>query len=312
MKIKPEIFLLNNKHIDYEKILVCGTDEAFISFVSEHIIDYFIKKNYFVERSGNKKDGLIGDLFSDKKILYVLNDYSEKNNKQESKSFDELPESLLITSSNNKNINKVKAQFTRSDKHLVLECYPLNRSGKEAVLRNFIEKNNLEFSGDVFWYILENLDNEYVLFIKKLEMLSLFSKNVKDIADVERAITVENKIDISKIFFQIFKKNNVLVKIFNKNIFSQSDLYMLINNIKGHLNIISASSNKLEAIEKFPKYLFNERDIFIKIFNSLDKNKIAMIYKNILKAETLIRKNSDLYNAIGLRFLLNIKKIIIS
>ena len=140
MKIKPEIFLLNKKDINYEKILVCGTDEAFISFVSENIIDHFVKKNYFVERSGNKKDGLIGDLFSDKKILYVLNDYSEKNNKQESKSFDELPESLLITSSNNKNINKVKAQFTRSDKHLVLECYPLNRSGKEAVLRNFIEK----------------------------------------------------------------------------------------------------------------------------------------------------------------------------
>ena len=58
------------------------------------------------------------------------------------------------------------------------------------------------------------------LFVKKLEMLSLYSKNIKNIADVENAITIESKIDISKIFFQIFKKNNVLIKIFNKNIVS--------------------------------------------------------------------------------------------
>jgi len=253
---------------------------------------------------------LIGDLFSDKKILYVLGDYSEKKN--ELKKIDEIPETVLISSPNNKNINKLKAQFSRSEKNLVLECYPLNRKSKEVVLRNYIETNSLDFSSDVFWYILENLDNEYVLFVKKLEMLSLYSKNIKNIADVENAITIESKIDISKIFFQIFKKNNVLIKIFNKNIFSQNDLYMLINNIKNHLNIISTSSNTPEALEKFPKYLFNEKDVFIKIFNSLDKYKINMLYKSILRAEVLIRKNSDLFSVIGLRFLLNIKKIITS
>jgi len=310
MKIKPEIFLLKNQDINYKKILICGLDEAFISHMSEYIINYFIKKNYFIERSGLKKEGLMGDLFSDKKILYVLSDYSEK--KDGSEQVSELPESVLISSSNNQKINKVKAQFTRSENCLVLECYSLNRNSKETVLRKYIETNNLEFSSEVFWYILENLDNEYVLFIKKLELLSLFGKNIKYISDVEKAIAIENKIDINKIFFQIFKKNNILVPIFNRNIFSQSDLYMLINNIKSHLNIISGSSNKLEAIEKLPKYLFKEKDIFLKIFNSLDQKKIKMIYKSILKAEKLTRKNSDLYSLIGLRFLLNIKKIITS
>ena len=310
MKIKPEIFLLKNEDINYNKILICGLDEGFINFVSEYVINYFVKNNYFIEKSGFKKEGLIGDLFSDKKILYVLGDYSEKKNKL--KNTDELPETVLISALNNKNINKLKAQFSRSEKNLVLECYPLNRKSKEVVLRNYIETNDLDFSSDVFWYILENLDNEYVLFVKKLEMLSLYSKNIKNIADVENAITIESKIDISKIFFQIFKKNNILIKIFNKNIFSQNDLYMLINNIKNHLNIISTSSNTPEALEKFPKYLFNEKDVFIKIFNSLDKYKINMLYKSILRAEVLIRKNSDLFSVIGLRFLLNIKKIITS
>ncbi len=233
MKIKPEIFLLKNQDINYKKILICGLDEAFISHMSEYIINYFIKKNYFIERSGLKKEGLMGDLFSDKKILYVLSDYSEK--KDGSEQVSELPESVLISSSNNQKINKVKAQFTRSENCLVLECYSLNRNSKETVLRKYIETNNLEFSSEVFWYILENLDNEYVLFIKKLELLSLFGKNIKYISDVEKAIAIENKIDINKIFFQIFKKNNILVPIFNRNIFSQSDLYMLINNIRAIL-----------------------------------------------------------------------------
>ena len=104
----------------------------------------------------------------------------------------------------------------------------------------------------------------------------------------------------------------MLVKIFNSNIFSHGDFYVFLNTLKIYLNIISESKNKQDALIKFPRYLFNEKDIFLKVYDSLDKKKIIKIYNNIFKAEKIIRKNAGLYNMIGLRFLINTKQIITS
>ena len=87
---------------------------------------------------------------------------------------------------------------------------------------------------------------------------------------------------------------------------------MLLGYLKFYLEIISGSSNKEEALAKFPRYLFNEKDVFIKIYNQMNQLKTNEVYKNILKVEKTIRKQSGLFLNVGLRFLLNTKKIIIS
>jgi hypothetical protein len=179
------------------------------------------------------------------------------------------------------------------------------------VLRNFVEKNNMQVSNDIFWYILENFENEYVFFIKQLQTISFIGK-INSFKDLEKAVFLENKIEINKIFFHIFKKNNTIVKIFNNNIHSQNDFNILLSSTKLYLGLIINSSNKEGALALFPKYLFNEREVFLKIYNLLNKKKMAQIYRNILKAEELTRKNSSLYSAIGFRFLVNTKKIITS
>ena len=74
--------------------------------------------------------------------------------------------------------------------------------------------------------------------------------------------------------------------------------------------MISESSNIDEAVSKFPKYLFAEKNVYIQIYKKLNIKKLKQIYINVLKVEKLVRKNQDLYNIIGLRFLINIKKII--
>ena len=84
---------------------------------------------------------------------------------------------------------------------------------------------------------------------------------------------------------------------------------LLISDI---FKISVGNAKKEDALAAFPRYLFNEKDIFLKIYKQLDKKKIIKIYKNIMKVELLLRKNSGLYFIIGLRFLLNTKKIIIS
>ena len=310
MKIRPEILLNNNSDFFYNKILVTGSDESFINYMREHIIKFFKNKNYFIDLSGNYNRNLAGDLFSNKKVLFVLKEYSSKKEGSENTSLDN--QSILIASPNGKKINTVKNNFSNSKNSLVIDCYPLNRKGKELTLRQYIDKNNIDLSNDIFWYIIENFDNQYVLFIQQLKTLNLLGGRIDSVDIIEKAVFIDNKIDLSKIFFNVLRSNKYLINIFNKNIYSQADFYIFLNSLKSYLEIISSSNSKEGVLLKFPRYLFAERDVFMQIYTQLNKKKIFEIYKNISRVESLVRKNSCLYNVIGLRFLLNTKKIITS
>lgn len=310
MKIRPEILLNNNSDFFYNKILVTGSDESFINYMREHIIKFFKNKNYFIDLSGNYNRDLAGDLFSNKKVLFVLKEYSSKKEGSENTSLDN--QSVLIASPNGKKINTVKNNFSNSKNSLVIDCYPLNRKGKELTLRQYIDKNNIDLSNDIFWYIIENFDNQYVLFIQQLKTLNLLGGRIDSVDIIEKAVFIDNKIDLSKIFFNVLRSNKYLINIFNKNIYSQADFYIFLNSLKSYLEIISSSNSKEGVLLKFPRYLFAERDVFVQIYTQLNKKKIFEIYKNISRVESLVRKNSSLYNVIGLRFLLNTKKIITS
>ena len=310
MKIRPEILLNNNSDFFYNKILVTGSDESFINYMREHIIKFFKNKNYFIDLSENYNRNLAGDLFSNKKVLFVLKEYSSKKEGSENTSLDN--QSVLIASPNGKKINTVKNNFSNSKNSLVIDCYPLNRKGKELTLRQYIDKNNIDLSNDIFWYIIENFDNQYVLFIQQLKTLNLLGGRIDSVDIIEKAVFIDNKIDLSKIFFNVLRSNKYLINIFNKNIYSQADFYIFLNSLKSYLEIISSSNSKEGVLLKFPRYLFAERDVFVQIYTQLNKKKIFEIYKNISRVESLVRKNSSLYNIIGLRFLLNTKKIITS
>lgn len=311
MKIKPEILLTKNEDVSiYNKILVTGPDLTLLSCVTDFVITAFENNKYLIDSSGMINGALSGDLFSDKKVLFSLKEYSPKT--VDLKKLDLTYQSILITSSNSNKTKNLKQEFIQSKESLVVECYKLNRAGKELVIKNFIEKNNMRLSKDVFWYILENFESEYVLLNNQLISLSLYDKKIDAIKNVDDAILSENKIEINKLFFQIFKNNKTIVNAFNHNIYSQADFYIFLNSLKNYLGILAGSLNKIDAIKKFPKYLFGEKDVFIKIYDKLNKKKVLAIYDSISRVESLVRKSPNLYFMVGLRFFLNIKKIITS
>ena len=309
MKIKPEVFLSSKKKIAFNKILVTGSDESFISYVKNHIIEDFKKRNFFVDVSDNFNNDLMGNLFSEKKTLFVLSDFPKNKETYLSNSNDQ---SILVALPNGKRANAIKSSLVNNNECLVIECYSLSRGSKERVLKNYIEVYNLILSADVFWYVLDNLDNSYVIFTKQLQMLSLFNKKVDLISDIEKITFVDNKIEINKIFFNIFKENKILTNTFNKSINSLSDFYIFLNSTKSYLEIIKNSDDQESALYNFPKYLFAEKEIFLTIYKKTNKDKLIKIYKNLSKVELLIRQSSELYLVIGLRFFLNLKKIITS
>ena len=310
MKIRPEILLNTKKEISYKKILVTGSDESLMYYVRDFILSDFKKRNFFTDISGVYNNSVVGSLFSDKKTLFLLTDYIVKDYDISASNSDD--HYFLIVSPNGKKTNAIKYTFSKLKDALVVECYMLNNKTKEASLKYFIENNNLSLSYEVFWYIVESFDNNYVIFIKQLEALVLFKKKVDLVSDIEKIIFLENKIELNKIFFKVFTNNKLLSDIFNKSIRSVSDLYIFLNSTKLYLEIISKSSNKENAVAKLPKYLFAEKDSFLKIYSKLNKYKLLKIYSGLSKVEVLIRKHSELYSVIGLRFFLNLKKIIIS
>ena len=311
MKIKPEILLsYNAEFIFYKKFLISGSDDLLINYVKDYIVANFKKKNFYIDLSGSYDDKKSGDLFSDKKVLFLLKDKNEDVWNSEDQGRED--QSFLIVSPNSKNNNKIKSIFLKSKDCVVIDCYNLNRASKEVTLKGFIRNKNIKISNEVFWYILDNFDNNYVLFIKQLETLRLLDKNIDSLVDVEGVISGQNKIELNKIFFNVFKNNNFLIKIFNKNINTQSDYYIFINSLKNYMEIISQSKNMEDVIRRFPKYLFNEKEIFLSIYNKINKKKLLNIYKNISKADFLVRKYPSLCFVIGLRLLLNTKKIITS
>jgi len=309
VKIKPEVFLSSNKNIIFNKILVTGSDESFISYVKNFIVEEFKKKGFFIDVSNNYNEGSMGNLFSEKKTLFVLSDFPTN---KESVSSEPNSQSILVASPNGKKTNAIKTKLVNNKDGLVVECYSLNRNSKENTLANYIKTNNLILSKDVFWYVVDNFDSNYVIFIKQLQMLSLFKKKINQISDIEKITFVDNKIEINKIFFNVFKENKILTKAFNKSISSLSDFYIFLNSTKAYLEIIKNSKDKESALYSFPKYLFAEKEVFLTIYRKTSKDKLVKIYKNLLKVELLVRQNSGLYLIIGLRFFLNLKKIITS
>ena len=310
MKIRPEILLNNNQKILYKKILITGSDESLIAYVKDFIITGFKKKNFYIDNSGSYKRGLGGNLFSDKKTLFLLGDYPFAKNDHEHTGLEN--EHFLISSINGKKTNTIKSMFIKEKNSLVVECYTLQRKTKKTVLENFIQEKNMVLSSDVFWYMVENLEDNYVIFLQQLQTLSLYKKNINSIKEIEKALFIENKLELSKFFFNIFYTNKYLINVLNKNINSVSDFYILLNSIKLYFEIIKNSSDKDAVLSKFPRYLFAEKDVFLKIYKLLNRDKILEAYNNLSKAEALVRKHPRLYAVISLRFFLNLKKIITS
>ena len=128
MKIKPEVFLSSKKNILFNKILVTGSDESLISYVKNFIIEDFKKRSFFVDVSNNYNDGSIGNLFSEKKTLFVLSDFPT-NKEIANQELDN--KSVLVALPNGKKTNAIKSKLAKDKESLVVECYSLSRNSKE-------------------------------------------------------------------------------------------------------------------------------------------------------------------------------------
>ena len=309
MKLDP-LSVLFNKNIFKDKslFLISGNDESYIHRVRDSLVDYFMQKgDYYLEKL-EKTEGIneSGGLFSSKKINIV------KNIKESDLLLNNDLNNIYIFISPNSPKNKsLKLKAAKSSNFSLVDCYALDKNTKMNAINLITNKNQSKLEKDIYWYLVDLLDDKFVFLENQMDKILLLGEKKNNLENIK--ILIDQNLDNpDKIFFSIFESNKKLINLYNEKVSDYTILLMLFNSIKRYLYLIIDSENDKIFLSSIPKYLFKEKDIFLKIFKSIDSAKKTKIIKTLMVAEMDLRKNNQLAISLGLRFVLNLRRIIIS
>ena len=271
---------------------------------------YKLKENAQIKNIDSISDFVdeIG-LFRDKNI-YVVNGYKgidkeALNNIRYSES------NFIFLQENSQKIKKIKNLFSLDKDSYLIDCYELDKESKIKILNEFLKINKLEISQDVYWYLIDKLDNKYVFFEKNLiKVLELGEKNIT-IDKIKQVLTIDES-GKERIFFSLLQKNKKIIELYRDKIINNSDVNEVYYYSKFFCQLIIDSNNEDEYRKKIPLYLFKEKNYLIDFYRKYNSKKKKMLLKLLSSTENILRKESSLSLVVGLRFLLNIKKITIS
>ncbi|MBD1147763.1 hypothetical protein IDH28_02900 [Pelagibacterales bacterium SAG-MED31] len=307
MKINPENFVIEDGlSLKYKSFFISGNDEGYILALKNILVKSFTK-NGFIKKNLTSIEGVTPDLFKiKKKNIYICEKYIGNGAIQEIENDQDVLIFFEKTSPKNKSIKKF---FSESRERVLIECYELDKDRKKNILNGFIKKHKLVFDNEIYWLLLDLLDNRFAILINELEKILLLD-NKNDAVSLSSALDMDRLTSASKFFFKIHLARGEINHFLNSSINSLSDFYSYFSYFKTYSLILLGSKNSNELENKVPRYLFKEKQGLISLYNSLNKNKKNMLSLLIYKTEKLVRKNPNLYKHLFFRFVLNYKKII--
>ena len=311
MKINPEEILLNPSYkVDNFPYFISGNEETLIKQIEKILINKF-KKNGFVEKERIEKIenyNNSGNLFHNSKLIILTN--IADMNKLKIENIINNGDMLIISSANTTKDKSIKKIFSTEKNYKLILCYKLDQELKIKILNYHLAQNNIVINKDIFWYLLESLDDRSIFFHNELNKICL-KKNISySFRDIKKIINQKTDPENEKLFFNILSKNSEIIDLYKSSINTISEFYLFFDNFKFYFNLIINNQTERGVVENFPKYLFKHKKAFIIIYkkiNSEKKNKLSNLF---FKTESLVRKNNNQFESIGLRFLLNFKKIV--
>ena len=307
MKINPESFIANEELcLEYKSIFISGNDENYIYSLLNLLVSNFTKSGY-VKKKINENKNVLPDLFgASNKHVFVCNKYLGNKEVEEIEMGDDVFIFYEKTSPKNR---ALKQFFSNSKQRALLECYELDQNKKKIILNSFIKKHDLSLESDVYWFLLDLLDNRFSILIKELEKVLLLN-NINNVADLINVLSPEKSAEANKFYFKINLKKESIIPFLNSSINSLSDFYSYFAYFKIYSFLMFSSKNVRELDNGIPKYLFREKEGLLLLFKQLNEDKKKLLSSLIQKTEGLVRKNPGLYKALFFRFVLNYKKII--
>lgn len=312
MKIDPLSILLNSEFILDKKIYyISGNETTLMDCVSETIIQRYKK---IENTSVSKIDTIEGfksnrGLFENKNLFLGQNCKGiDEINLNKVKKEDGI---FIFVQQNSAKTKPTKNILIKSHDSYLIDCYELDKNSKIKVLNNFLESNNIKIIKDLYWILIEKLDNKYVFIKNTLNKILDFGDEEINFDNIKKIINLDSE-GKERLFFKILKKNNEIVEEYRKKIVSNSDVNELYYYCKFFSQMIIDSNSEIEFTKKIPLYLFREKNFLTDLFKKYNLKKKKLLLNLLSKTEANLRKEGSLSMILGLRLLLNIKKITIS
>ena len=312
MKINSLNILINQKSaLDKKFYFISGNEKTLMEKIKTIIVEGFKEKENVqiknIETIGDFVDevGLFGD-----KNIYIVNGNKGIN----IEALDNLRSSeshFIFLQENTQKIKKIKNLFSTDKDSYLIDCYELDKDSKIKLLNEFLRVNKLEISQDVYWFLIDKLDSKYIFFEKNLIKVLELDRQDITLDKIKKILTVDES-GRERIFFNLLKKNNEILELYRDKIINNSDVNELYYYSKFFCQLIIDCNSEDEYKKKIPLYLFKEKNYLIDIYRKYNSKKKKMLLKLLSSTESVLRKESSLSLVVGLRFLLNIKKITIS
>ena len=312
MKINSLNILINQASVLNKKFyFISGNEKTLMEKIKKIIVEGFKEKQNVQIKSIETIIDFVDEveLFGDKSI-YIVNgnkgiDIEALDNLRSSESH------FIFLQENSQKIKKIKNLFITDKDSYLIDCYELDKDSKIKILNEFLRVNKLEILQDVYWFLIDKLDSKYIFFEKNLNKVLELDKQDITLDRIKKILTVDES-GKERIFFNLLKKNKEILGLYRDKIINNSDVNELYYNSKFFCQLIIDCNSEDEYKKKIPMYLFKEKNYLIDIYRKYNSKKKKMLLKLLSSTESILRKQSSLSLVIGLRFLLNIKKITIS
>ncbi len=297
--------------LDKKFYFISGNEKTLMEKIKSIIVEgYKLKENAQIKNIDTINDfvdevGLFGN-----KNIYVVNGCKgiDKETLNNIRSFES---NFIFLQENTQKIKKIKNLFNLDKDSYLIDCYELDKESKTKILNEFLKTNKLNISQDVYWYLVDKLDSKYIFFEKNLiKILELGEKNIT-MERIKKVLSIDES-GKERIFFSLLQKNKEIIALYRDKIINNSDVNEVYYFSKFFCQLIIDCNDEYEYKKRIPVYLFKEKNYLIDIYRKYNSKKKKMLLKLLSSTENILRKESGLSLVIGLRFLLNIKKITIS
>ena len=312
MKADPiRIILKDNFIIDKKIYFINGNETTLMEKVSESILEkYKVNKNIEISKIETLENFIDQTgLFENDKIYLSRNckGVNENNLNKIIKS----NSVFIFIYENSQKSRLVKKILINNNNACVVDCYELDKDSKIKILNKYLEKGKTIIPQDIFWFLIDKLDNRYAFLETSLKKIFELDQHEINIENLTKLLSIDES-GKEKIFFSLLKKNGEIVNIYREKIISNTDVNDFYYYCKYLCQMIIDCNNQDEYLNKIPKYLFREKKFLISVYKKFNLNKKKQLLNLISSTEKSLRQESGLSLISGLRFFLSIKKITVS
>ena len=312
MKLDPLNLLLNKDFkLNKNLYLVGGNEITLMEKICSTIVEaYKSNENISINRidaidNFNVNEGL----FENKRIFVGKN--CKGPNEESLNKIKNTDDVYVLLQDNSSKTKKVKNIITMDRDSYLIDCYEIDKNSKIKILNEFLKYNEKKITEDLYWFLIEKLDNKYIFLENSLNKILELKQTDLTTNNIKKILTLDDS-GSEKIFFNLLKKNKKIIEAYREKILNPSDVNDLYYSCRFFCNLIIESSDENDYSRKIPIYLYKEKSFLIDIYRRYNSRKKKMLLKLLSTTENLLRKNVNLSIIYGLRFLLNIKKITIS